>query len=610
MKMDQIGPELYSSLSLSSEGFVIIHNLQIKWMNERAEEIFGLVEARPRNLTIDNILSEDATRKIKTHRKSNSTDSLEINIPGKGMYEFRTGALGDSINDWVINIRDLNVYKRLIRSSERAELGLKNLIDNLNEGVILLYEGKIEYINTQGADILRDTMELCLGKSFIHFIHKAHQKKLLRRIENTECGVLTAYEEVRTIYAESDPDVGVSMVLTIYEDKPMVQVTLNDLRLRNILKREQVRAESLQLSNAALLDEIEEHKKTKEKLQKQQAETKEQKTRLQAVYDSSGDALMCTIDFSGLILVRNKTILNWSEKYLGDPIQPGDNLYKFLFEHRLQEKYQQEIKILQENVQNGIAQNFEMALRTTTGKDIWLQIHMAMIRPVGGRREVSVMMFDNSEKHATDKRIRDSLLEKEVLLKEVHHRVKNNMQLISSMLNLQSSYSSNDELSAILRECQGRIQSMAFIHEMIYRNPNFSGIDAADYLTLLCGQLIQGYSPPNTDLYFTKDIERVFLSLEEAIPMGLIVNELISNCLKHAFVGRKEGKLNLCLKEIDRRVHLSISDDGVGLKEEFGKAQTDSLGTQLVLALTQQLDGELSSERINGTRINIVFQKR
>lgn len=608
--MKQKDESLKRILNLSSDGFMIMDDDHIIWMNERAYSLSDKKLEKLSNVTLDEIFSPEEKRKILTQREVLNTDPMEINILGNGVFEMRIQPLANDVKHWIICIHDRREYKKLARSSERAQLSLKNLLDNLNEGVVLLFKGKIEFINTQGAEILMDTMDACIGKSFLNYIHKSYHRKLLRRIENTESGVLTAYEEIRTIHSDDDPDIGVSMALTIYEEKPMVQITLSDLRIRNILKREQVRAESLKVANAALLDEIEEHKKTKEKLLKQQAETKEQKTRLQAVYDSSGDALMCTINYDGLVLVRNKTVLNWSEKHLGDPIQPGDNLYKFLFEHRLQEKYQQELQRLQDNAEKGQVQNFELALRSTTGKEIWLDVHMAIMRPTGGRKELSVMMFDNTEKRATDKRIRDSLLEKEVLLKEVHHRVKNNMQLISSMLNLQSSYSSNDELSAILRECQGRIQSMAFIHEMIYRNPNFSGIDAADYLTLLCGQLIQGYSPPNTDLYFTKDIERVFLSLEEAIPMGLIVNELISNCLKHAFVGRKEGKLNLCLKEIDRRVHLSVSDDGVGLKEEFGKAQTDSLGTQLVLALTQQLDGELSSERINGTRINIVFQKR
>lgn len=220
------------------------------------------------------------------------------------------------------------------------------------------------------------------------------------------------------------------------------------------------------------------------------------------------------------------------------------------------------------------------------------------------------MMFDNTEKRATDKRIRDSLHEKEVLLKEVHHRVKNNMQLISSMLNLQSSYSASDELAAILRECQGRIQSMAFIHEMIYRNPNFSGINTSEYIGLLSGQLMQGYAPRNTELHFSKEIENVFLSLDQAIPVGLIVNELLSNTLKHAFVQRERGNVYVRLKEADGKVFLSVGDDGVGMKTDFGTAQVDSLGSQLVMALTQQLEGELSTERSSGTTINIVFQKR
>ena len=220
------------------------------------------------------------------------------------------------------------------------------------------------------------------------------------------------------------------------------------------------------------------------------------------------------------------------------------------------------------------------------------------------------MMFDHTEKHLTDKRIRDSLLEKEVLLKEIHHRVKNNMQLITSMLSLQSGYTNNVELSGILNQCQQRIQSMAYIHEMIYRNPNLHGIEAAEYIGLLSRQLIQGYGPATMKLTFSQEVEHIPLTLDEAIPVGLIINELLINSLKHAYVGREKGTLMVKLKESAGQLNLTVVDDGVGLKEEFGSIQTDSLGTQLVLALTQQLDGVLTSESSSGTTINIVFPKK
>ena len=598
------------ALSLSSDGFIILDNLHVIWVNERAREIVGETVQKLEGTSIDDLFSEGVKKKILTQKEVGNIEPLEVNFPSKGVYDLRIQKLEYDSNYWSICINDRGEYKRLARSSERAQLSLKNLLDNLNEGVLLLFKGNIEFINTQGADILKEPVDSCIGKSFLSFIYKGHQRKLIQRIENTELGVLTAYEEFRTIHADEEADIGVSMVLTVYDDKPMVQLTLSDLRLRNILKKEQVRAETLQISNAALLNESEEHKKTKDKLIKQQTETKEQKTRLQAVYDSSGEALMCAIDNTGLIMVRNKTLLIWSEKHLGDPIQPGDNLYKFLFEHRLQEKYQQELQKAQDNIGKVPVQNFEIALRSTKGKDIWLVVHITMMRTAHGRKEFSVMMFDNTEKRAADKRIRDSLLEKEVLLKEVHHRVKNNIQLISSILSLQSSYTDNEEVTSILSECRRRIQSMAFIHEMIYRNPDFNGIDAAEYIGLLCRQLIQGYGPANTKLTYTQDIDHSLLTLDEAIPTGLIINELLSNALKHAFVNRKEGALSVRLKESGGKLHLSVMDDGVGMKEDLGDIQTDSLGAQLVIALTQQLDGELSTERISGTTIKIVFPNR
>ena len=606
-KGNPINEVLKLALSVSSDGFIVLNQDHIVWINERAQEIMGKRYPLVLGASIDEIISEDAKKKILTQRDVGNNQALEINILNLGLFETRAQKLDNEKGYWSICFNDRGEYKRMARTSERAQLSLKNLLDNLNEGVVLLFKGKIEFINAQGADILRENTESCIGKPFLNYINKGSQRKLNRRIENTERGVLTAYEEFHTINANEEADIGVSMVLTVYDDLPMVQVTLNDLRLRNILKREQVRAETLQLSNAALLNEIEEHKRTKVKLLKQQSETKEQKTRLQAVYDSSGEVLMCTIDHTGLILVRNKTLLHWSNKYLGDPIQPGDNLYRYLFDHRLEEKYQHELQRSKENIEKRTPQSFELALRSSTGKEVWLDVHMAMMRPSAGRSELSIMMFDITEKRATDKRIRDSLLEKEVLLKEVHHRVKNNMQLISSMLNLQSTYTNNEELTHILIECQRRIKSMAFIHEMIYRNPDFNGIVAAEYIGLLCGQLIQGYAPTNIKLSCAQDIDEVLLTLEQAIPIGLIINELLSNALKHAFVGRAAGAIYVSIKKSDNKLILCVADDGIGLMEDFGAVQTDSLGTQLVLALTQQLDGELSTESSHGTSISIIF---
>jgi len=593
-------------LSLSSDGFIVFDNADVIWANERATEILGKIEGT----TTHEIFNEEAQKKIITQREAGNIDNFEVNILNRGVYDFRVQQVKGASNYWSVCIHDRGENKKLIRAAERARLSLKSLLDNLNEGVLLLSEGKIEYINSQGAEILSDDIDDCIGKPFINFICKEHQQKIKRRIENTELGVLTAYEEFRSIRAGEEADIGVSMVLTVNDEKPVVQLTLNDLRLRNVLKKEKVRSETLQLSNAALIDEIEEHKRTREKLLKQQSETKEQKTRLQAVYDSGGEALMCTIDFTGLVMVRNKTLLNWSNKHLGDPLQPGDNLYKFLFEHRFEEKYQQELQRVQDGIDKVASQNFELALRSSTGKDLWLIVHMATMRSARGRKELSVMMFDNTEKKATDKRIRDALLEKEVLLKEVHHRVKNNMQLITSMLNLQSTYIDNKELTDILNQCQRRIQSMAVIHEMIYRNPDFNGIDASNYIGLLCSQLMQGYAAAESKLAFTQEVDHLLLSLEQAIPMGLIINELLSNALKHAFANRKVGSLSVILKDSEGKLKLSVSDDGIGMKDDLGAGQTDSLGAQLVLALTQQLDGTLTTERTSGTRINIVFPKR
>ena len=224
--------------------------------------------------------------------------------------------------------------------------------------------------------------------------------------------------------------------------------------------------------------------------------------------------------------------------------------------------------------------------------------------------ELSCLLYDNTERKEFDRRIRDSLKEKEVLLQEVHHRVKNNLQVISSILNLQSSYVKDEKTLEVLRESQQRIKSMSFLHETIYRTADFSKLEFTNYLRSIASNLIQSYRTSETQIIFEDNMETVFLNLDQSIPCGLIVNELVSNALKYAFKGRKKGRLKINLNETDNIVNLMISDDGVGLPKEFNYDKTDSLGIQLVYALIEQLDAKMEVTNKKGASFSISFMKK
>jgi two-component sensor histidine kinase len=225
--------------------------------------------------------------------------------------------------------------------------------------------------------------------------------------------------------------------------------------------------------------------------------------------------------------------------------------------------------------------------------------------------EALVIIRDITEKKQAEVDLRNSLKEKEVLLKEVHHRVKNNLQVISSILNLQSSYVKDDNTLHILRESQNRIKSMSFIHESLYQTKNFSSVNFSEYIINLSKNLVHSYQVYGDFVELDYQVGNIRLNLDQSIPCGLIVNELVSNALKYAFGEGQKGKIRVELQEEEGQITLMVSDDGKGLPEGFDYNTTETLGLQLVLTLTEQLDGmlQLDSSPGKGTKYLITFEK-
>ena len=257
----------------------------------------------------------------------------------------------------------------------------------------------------------------------------------------------------------------------------------------------------------------------------------------------------------------------------------------------------------------GIQQYFEAKLYNIEGSDIWYEIFLNPIFDEDNNViEVSGIGHNITEKIVADEKIKHSLQEKDILLKEVHHRVKNNLQVISSILNLQSSYIKDQNTINILRESQNRIKSMAFIHESLYQTKDFSSINFSEYITNLTSNLVNTYS--DFEVRLELNVQTVFLNLDLAIPSGLIINELFSNSLKYAFKGtNKENIISIELTSEGEILKLVISDNGVGLPNSIDFRNTESLGLQLVVSLVDQLNGEIQMDNLNGTKYTIIFKQ-
>lgn len=218
------------------------------------------------------------------------------------------------------------------------------------------------------------------------------------------------------------------------------------------------------------------------------------------------------------------------------------------------------------------------------------------------------ILFDISDRKRAEAKLQVSLKEKELLLKELHHRVKNNLQIISSIFSLQSQHVDNPEIRSILRESQNRISSIALIHEKLYQSDTIANINLAEYIETLAINLFASYEISSKDIRLNLNICDVYLSIDTAIPCGLIINELVSNCLKHAFLDRASGEVSIILSVMSEGVlNLEIQDNGIGVPEDLDIKQVSSLGLSLVDALVFQIKGELSISNQNGAVFQIIF---
>jgi two-component sensor histidine kinase len=199
-----------------------------------------------------------------------------------------------------------------------------------------------------------------------------------------------------------------------------------------------------------------------------------------------------------------------------------------------------------------------------------------------------------------------SVREKDVLLREIHHRVKNNLQVISSLLNLQASRQSSD-VRKLFVETHARVRSIALVHEQLHRSDNFSAIDIYGYLKALTAGLLQTYGTLRTDVTVRGTAHA--LEIDAAIPCGLIVNELVSNALKYAFPNERGGTIAVSLSEEAEAVTLQVCDDGIGIPDTVDIERAPTMGLQLVRSLAQQLGGTIDLERDQGTRVRIRFPR-
>jgi PAS domain S-box-containing protein len=249
-----------------------------------------------------------------------------------------------------------------------------------------------------------------------------------------------------------------------------------------------------------------------------------------------------------------------------------------------------------------------VVVQSYTSTDLYTEGHLEILKFVSGQIAMAI------ERKTIEEKIKVSLHEKELLLKEIHHRVKNNLQIISSLLNLQSKYIDDDSVLTIFKESQTRVKSMALIHEKLYQSPDLSRIDFSEYIQGLVKNLYRAYKIDHQKISFKLDVNNIQLGIHIAIPTGLIINELIANSLKYAFPDNYAGNPEIVVSlttHNHKKFILIISDNGIGIPKNISLKGVNTLGLYLVSILVKdQLNGEIKIFRQKGTKFRITFNEK
>jgi len=345
--------------------------------------------------------------------------------------------------------------------------------------------------------------------------------------------------------------------------------------------------ENLAILHQGLQTEIEERRSTERALRASERRFREMSDLLpQTVFE---------LDLSGRFVFANRAAY---AMFGFDPDKPAEGFS--LLEYVAPEDHDRLLSASRQFSEGTGSMGNEYMFKCADGSMFPGLVYSAVVRDGDRPSGVRGIIVDISELRRVQEVLQKSVAEKELMLKEIHHRVKNNLQIVSSLLNLQASSIRDPVDLALFGESVDRIRSMALIHDRLYKSQDLAGIEFREYIESLVMSLFHLYGHPNIN--FSAEVQDVRMSIDTAIPCGLIINELVTNALKHAFPDRRQGMITVSLgTRSNGDVELCVADDGVGIPEDVDARNTTSLGLQLVNILTEQLTATLEIRRRNGT---------
>lgn len=473
----------------------------------------------------------------------------------------------------VLNLRTSDIIQetKLLES----EAKYRNVVERSNDGIGVIQDGRIIYVNERLAGLIGYKPEQVIGTSFISHVHPTELPVILERYHKRTSGqdVPSMYESLMLHRDGREIPIEVNVGVIPYQNRPAELVIVRD-----ISERKQV-----------------------------QDALRESEDRYRALFNHASDYIFIVDPLqedSPLILDVNEYACikhgYTRDELIGKP-------YSIVNDKDTEE----EITDKAQRILAGEILNFESVHIRKDGYKFPVEVSARLIKVKEKPIMISIVR-DITERKQAEEQIKTALKEKEILLKEIHHRVKNNLQIISSLLSLQSRYNEDKRTVEVFRNSQERIRAMAIAHEKLYQSKDLAQIDFCDYISSLITYLFESYSLKASQVELKTRIENIFINLETAIPLGLIVNELVSNSLKHAFPGDKKGIIHVALSKCEDERYdytMVIGDNGVGLAQGTDLQYSGSLGMVLVESLIKQLHGIMKLETSNGMCFTIKFKK-
>ncbi|MGB9937432.1 MAG: sensor histidine kinase [Methanobacterium sp.] len=496
----------------------------------------------------------------------------------------------NSLREKIIGLGERSVHKSYYPELQQQMKELKRfrtLLDHTNDAIFLLdiYSGMIVDINSSVLKQLGYSREEALKMPIEKFILGSFDeiKIILQNLKNNKNDLNK--HNLSTFILKSNGEkipVEISISAVEFNDDLYAVIVARDITERN----------------------------------EAQEALKESEQKYKVLFESSIDYI-ALIDLEGKIIDINKPI-----RYITDI--PKEELIGKTFTEiglipkNIENYYRDKFK---ETIKTNSSKSFEMALTDVNNQNRFLEVSTSLLKRDKNNVAIQLIAHDITERKKAEKQIKSSLKEKEVLLKEIHHRVKNNLQIISSLLNLQSASVEDKDAFEVFKESQNRIKSMALIHEKLYQSEDLTRIDFAEYIKSLVFHLFRSYSVDSSTVNPIINVEDVLFDIDISIPCGLIINEVVSNSLKYAFpkpkltksldelleTQKNEIKIDLHLKE--EKAVLILSDNGIGLPDDIDLNNTKTLGLRLVNLLVNQINGKMKVDNINGTEFKIEFEK-